>query len=305
MKRRHSRRQPVLFLGVFLLLAVVPQAAVAQAPLTQHKPSDPNNSLVAKHGFFMLGTEQLFLYHSVQFKVPAHAFQMIMTATLEESAMNTYRADVAAHAGDGSVWLLHNHEKFALSSLRAGSTFQTNVKRLKPDRDYAKPFLVPELVTVTIDQVLYFRPLNPGNSYMQPPASPYILFGNGVEKFLAHRLAWWQDYDVLEAVHAPGTPTVPFDWHIDLITGHSDIGPLPTSSPLIPHWYYGSHGLRVDSIYWFDTQGINAPANPPPPPLCGHGGDPCETDADCCSNQCLKPGSPHHTDPFPGTCIGG
>jgi hypothetical protein len=247
--------------------------------------------LKAIHGFFMLGTNQLILYHSAMFHIPAHAFQMIFIATLPDDAMEAYRRDVAAHPHDpgspGAQWLIHNEKgnEFALQQIYDGeiTSFQTQIKRLQPNGEYARDPVVAN-TTVTVGQMIYFRQFNPEEPFTPGPESPYIVFG-GAEWFVAHRLTKDPDYDVVASMTWADTGLADAFGQIEnpqeilLEIGHSDGPPLPGASPLVAGRRYPTqvivtqppkfeHHMRppkllpatvqVDSIYWFDNQGINS-----------------------------------------------
>ncbi|NUQ75659.1 MAG: hypothetical protein HUU21_19110 [Polyangiaceae bacterium] len=251
------------------------------------------NPLSSIHGFFMLGRDSLVLYHSSRFHMPPHAFQMILTASLPEDAMNAYRADMDAHPSGDTVWLVHNEpgNEFALQQLYDGeiTSFQTDIKRLV-NGDYPSDPYVFRNVQIQIQKTLYFRQFNPNDAYQGGPYhNPYIVFsGNGSEVFLSHYLTKDYDYDLLARMSwlksdsepqqvpyavssmirtfradGPSKPdSCPLEAGLRYVTqDDEDEVPFP-SDDLGPHHGSPTHqqatpSILLRSVYWYDPTTIN------------------------------------------------
>ncbi len=234
MKRQRSLRRPlVLALGGLLLLSAVPHDAYSQesvkagrrAPLEvpkslkQSLKTDMSSASRQQadtsgdpdpfpdpgiHGFFMLGKNNVMLYHSSLFHSNNHPYQMITRANIAPAGVADYYSDnYYAQIDTGWMWIAHNaewnasdviiaQEDFVLPNIQAGTVTSFNGEISITARDgsgYPQPSGHDYLsnVTFTLDRVMYFRHYDLSADY--PETLTYLLFGIGDEDvYMAHYL---------------------------------------------------------------------------------------------------------------------
>ncbi len=255
--------------------------------------SNPSEDTPTQHGFFMLGTTSVYFYHSVQFAMENHSYQMIFTVTIPAGAMTAYVADVQEvqntdQSGDW-VWIFNNgvgqnpplSQLFTLPQIQIGEVAALTgpISRISTSNPATSVTIVPE-VTVTVERLVYFRHFDYSQAYPNP--LPYLIFGDQNGAYLAHYLTKLPDFDNLVQLAAPPAwlnpqqleavaqidfPTLPFA--APTITIPFVSGPLPPACPLSANTTYPvlfggvsdpSFTVDVQSIYWFDVTDVNAPA---------------------------------------------
>lgn len=238
--------------------------------------SNPSQDTPTSHGFFMLGTGTVFFYHSAQFAMEDHSYQMIFTVTLPADAMSAYVQDVQQNP-TGFVWVFNNgvgktpppDQLFTLPQVQIGqvTSLTGSITRIS-DNLQSSTTIVAD-TTVTVERLVYFRHFDYSQDYPNP--LPYILFGDETGAYVAHFLTKLKDFDNLAVLAAApawlemsqlmaGAP-------IDFTTVPYTPGTLPSASPLTAGTAYPvefggvgdpSFTVQVQSIYWFDVTVVNA-----------------------------------------------
>jgi hypothetical protein len=242
--------------------------------------SNPSEDTPTGHGFFMLGTSSVYLYHSAQFTMENHSYQMIFTVGIPQPALATYAADVEKNAGGGWVWVFVNgigntpppDQLFTLPQIQTGevSALTGSIFRLPASGSGQQVTVVPQ-VTVNVERLVYFRHFDYSMSY--PAPLPYVLFGDAAGAYIAHYTTRLEDFDNLAQLAAPpawlAMDQLMAGVQIDFPHVPYEPGQLPAASPLTAGTTYPvlfggvpdpSFAVTVASIYWFDVTIINAPA---------------------------------------------
>jgi len=195
-------------------LAAAPGAAAEGAPPSAAKPGETSEPTAAptrygqerpgSHGMAVVGERTIFLSHLPMFG-GAHDAQVLLRATFASadgsaSPHEGYVRDRRAHP-DEPLYTLEPKERFILSDLastdpqRRRTSFKAEIFRGHFERGGAS---ILRDVVVRVEEVLYFQTFDPR---AKPPSQlEYLLFGDGPELFLAHRISRPPDFDQLLAV---------------------------------------------------------------------------------------------------------
>jgi|GEM_PF-3808348 len=243
---------------------------------------NPSQDTPTQHGFFMLGTNTVFFYHSAQFTMENHSYQMIFTVDIPADAKATYIADVQQYGASGDwVWIFVNgvgnnpppDQLFTLPQVqnRTVNGLTGFIQRLSTSNTNNAVTIVPS-VSIAVNRHVYFRHFDYSQAYPDP--LPYILFGDTSGAYVAHYLSKLSDFDNLAPLSAlPGwldMQQLMAGVQIDFTTVPYQPGVLPAASPLAAGTTYPvlfggvsdpSFTLAVQSIYWFDVTAVNAPAD--------------------------------------------
>ena len=322
MTQEHSSNWPLIFALGSLLLMAIPCAANSQElvkvdkslpievpPLVKEtlagkattvfpQQSDQHHGpfpFASLHGFFMLGNDNIMLYHSSAFASINHPYQMIINVNITPVlSSDQYELAYDALINFGWTWITHNgewhggshehlvsHEPFTLPHFHAGSVphFNGDISLLWTDgRGYAVHRYLQD-VTLTVEKIMYFRRFDLSADY--PETLTYLLFGIGSDVYMAHYLtknsgtkenphplafddilrvnrpAWLagQD-DLLESVIEVKIPSVS-------VTTLPTSSPLPVGTPVnvtvYGHPSLDGNDLTVEVVerIWFDTHIVN------------------------------------------------
>jgi hypothetical protein len=192
------------------------------------------------HGYFMIGTEALYLSHMPMFTVERHMYQVVLRATLPPDVMQEYQA--GRKAGPTVPYNLTNSQDdpYALPELRSGrrTSFMADIYKEYSNAD-AGPVDPPfaKDVPVQIEQIVHLRHFN--FEIPRPEHLTYVLFGSGGEAHLTHYIARDPDYQ-----HIVTLGSVP-DWlsadqiagSVELTIGSLLSTPVPCSQPLTQDGY--------------------------------------------------------------------
>lgn len=246
--------------------------------------ANPSQDTPTQHGFFMLGSgsQTIFFYHSAQFTMEDHSYQMIFTVDIPAEALDAYTQDVEKQPAGQFVWVFANgignpppaDQLFTLPQIQIGAvtSLTGSIFRVPAQPNGTGGGTVVPDVTVTVERLVYFRHFDYSQPYPDP--LPYILFGDQTGAYVAHFLTKLKDFDNLAVLSGPpawldlqqlmaGCP-------IDFTTVSYTPGQLPSSSPLAAGTTYSvefggisdsSFTVQVQSIYWFDVSVVNAPAS--------------------------------------------
>ncbi len=322
MTQENSIKRPlILALGTLVLLAI-PQDVTSQESVTaaprvpielplhlkkplegttttgfpqqsdQHPGPFPFSSV---HGFFMLGNENIMLYHSSSFPSINHPYQMIININITPvTASDFYEIAYNTIIETGWTWITHNgewsgsnpehiisHDPFTLPHFHAGSVPHLNGDislMWTESQTYSLYRYIPD-VTLTVEKVMYFRRFDLSADY--PETLTYLLFGIGNDVYMAHYLtknsgtkenphplafddvvrvnrpAWLagQD-DLLESVIEVKIPSIS-------VSTLPTASPLPLDSPInvtvYGHPSLGGNNFTVEVTegIWFDTHIVN------------------------------------------------
>ena len=192
------------------------------------------------HGYFMIGTETLYLEHMPMFTMERHMYQVVLRATLPANVMQEYQA--GRKAGPSVPYNLTNSQDdpYTLPELRSGRrrSFKADLYKEYSNAD-AEPVDPPFAteVPVQIEQIVHLRHFN--FEIPRPEHLTYALFGTGGEAHLTHYIARDPDYQ-----HIVTLGSVP-DWlSADQIEGSVELTiesllstPVPCSQPLTQDGY--------------------------------------------------------------------
>lgn len=193
------------------------------------------------HRFLLIGKKRIFSYHLALYNVEAHAFQAVVTLGLADAVREAYLADLAHHEQERVFYGLFSPDHFPLADLKQGKTFKVQLERVvvKPDgsREFQKMLDGQQTDAVCRpEDVRYFRKLEDPD---YPAYLTYLLFGEGDEVHIAHRLARQPNWDDVDTVTDPrgidpallgGVPEFTIDSIADphgvvadspLVTGHT------------------------------------------------------------------------------------
>jgi hypothetical protein len=241
---------------------------------------NPSQDVPTQHGFFMLGTSTVFFYHSAQFTMENHSYQMIYTVNIPAEALSVYTADVQELGASGDwVWIFVNgigndpppDQLFTLPQIQIGAVTSLTGSIIRISTGSAPSVTIVPQVTLSVQRLVYFRHFDYSMSY--PAPLPYILFGDASGAYLAHYLTKLEDFDNLAQLAALPSWLDPQQLEagvqIDFPSVPYQPGQLPSASPLAANTTYGvlfggvgdpSFTVDVQSIYWFDITAVNAPS---------------------------------------------
>lgn len=168
------------------------------------KPEPPHNMVV-------VGEKTAFLSHLPMFMTP-HNFQVILEATFADKGKDVlalYTKDRQSHPHE-KIYTLEPIDRFKLPTLftppakPTRATFKGKVYRGHLERGGE---LIKGLtnIDVNVKRVVYARQLTP--ELTKPDVLTYILFGQGDELFMAHRIATAPDFDQIISVKIDNAPT--------------------------------------------------------------------------------------------------
>ncbi|MBH1933267.1 hypothetical protein I5Q34_03010 [Streptomyces sp. AV19] len=169
----------------------------------RHDAQDPHGY----HRFLLIGKATVFAYHLALYHQPAHAYQMIAKIRLTDEVRTAYLEDLAENEDERVFYSLYSPEHFPLSDIPNGNkpSFDVILERVVVDPDGNRKF-EPMLDGRTTkancppQDVQHFRQLG-GTGY--PYALTYLLFGQGEETHLAHRLAQHPNWDEVITITDP------------------------------------------------------------------------------------------------------
>ncbi len=242
--------------------------------------SNPSQDMPTQHGFFMLGTSTVFLYHSAQFTMENHSYQMVFTAGLSEGIMKEYIDDVAQYGSGGWVWVFVNgvgnnppaNQLFTLPQIQTGqvTSLTGSIIRISTTDPSTSVVVVPA-ATISVARLIYYRHFDTTEAYNSPLT--YVLFGDSSGAWIAHYLTKLKDFDnlaQLEQLPAWLDPTqLAASLSINFPSVPYEPGQIPAQSPLQANTTYPvlfggvsdpTFTVNIQSIYWFDTTVVNAPA---------------------------------------------
>ncbi len=143
-----------------------------------------HENLVAKHGFLMLGTKNLYLCHLPMYNMSAHSFQTILEAEIEGDEMKNYLRIKKEHPTKPIVIFTRSpvilEELVKLDSFFGPIHFANQSG--DPDGDPISE------TRVNIKKVLLFNKLNK-NSPDYPENLEYYMFGTNSDWHLSHFLS--------------------------------------------------------------------------------------------------------------------
>ena len=210
-----------------------------------------------QHGFFMFGTETLYLSHMPMFTMEKHMYQVVLRGTLPEDVMDAYRA---GRAQDPTPWNLTNtsSDEYALPQLKSGELKSFKVDVYKDySNDEAAPVEPPFAsgVTLQVDEVVHFRHFD--FDIPAPDHMTYLLLGRSGEAHLSHYISRDPDFQ-----HIVTLGTVP-DWlSPDQLAASVEINcvdmpthPTPCSNPLTEPSYEVLFQGRSDAQKTLDLEG--------------------------------------------------
>ena len=181
------------------------EAAVRGVPVLE--PQTP-----AVHALLIFGKRTIFLSHLPMFMSP-HDFQILLVAEFTgaggAAAKATYVRDVE---DTGEPTYTVAPQSFAMDdlsdALRSGETFDLHADVFRGHFERGgTPIL--EGVDLSITRALFFRRLHPDD--VHPKEARYLLFGGGMEWFLAHEISGQPDFDQIASVsEAPSWTNVDY-----------------------------------------------------------------------------------------------
>lgn len=230
--------------------------------------SDPNSIVNQpdQHGFVMTGLETVFLDHLAMFAMQDHMYQVILRVSLPAYAMSAYVAD--RRANPQQVYILGNSQFDLLTTPQIQTqqvvSFVADVFRGLPENPNTDTPLIHN-VSVAIDSVVYFRHFDYAEAY--PPYLTYVLYGEGTEAHLSHRMTKEPDFQhVIDLAELPAW-LPPLQLRSPVAINFPELpytGRTPCKSPLAAPehgvLYAGQptrYPLRIGTSYYFDTASLN------------------------------------------------
>lgn len=178
-------------LGDFLGETAFADFAFARVP-----PAGEFDDPPGTHGMLVAGTDAVYLSHLPMFHRP-HDYQLILRAQLPEQTLRDYRDDARAHPDE--YYTLAPTERWVLpKTIRPDARFRADLYRGHFERGGAR---IAENVEVRVARIVHFRRFEPGR---EPRSAEWIAFGEGRERFLAHRIESPPDLD--QIVRIDGAP---------------------------------------------------------------------------------------------------
>ncbi|NLU67004.1 hypothetical protein [Streptomyces sp. HNM0574] len=176
--------------------------------MTDQHDHDP---LKHQHRFILLGEKHLVAYHLSLFKVPAHAYQAVLSITMEpEAAKQAYLTDLHKEKPGGFAYYysMLTAEEFPLIDIRDGkrTSMEVYLERVTVDKEQKRTFTRlkdgnGKEVKATVkfpDAVRYFEDTETNAAY--PEKYTGLLFGTPEETFLAHKLVKKEHWDEVISV---------------------------------------------------------------------------------------------------------
>ncbi|MBA9002657.1 hypothetical protein [Thermomonospora cellulosilytica] len=157
--------------------------------------TDPIANRPGQHGFFMIGTEALFLCHMPMFTMERHMYQVVLRASLPGEVMEEYRAGRRADPKLAFNLINSGDDPFSLPQLKSGrrTEFRADLFR-DNDGERGEPVGDPFAtgIPVTVENVVHFRHFNA--DLPRPHHMTYLLFGAGGQAHLSHYIAQDPDF---------------------------------------------------------------------------------------------------------------
>ena len=144
------------------------------------------DQLARIHGFLMLGTNSLYLSHLPMYSVPAHSYQTIIEAEIDEPHMEKY-LEIKKENPTKPI-IISNTERIPLEKLVNSSSFVGRVTFANEDDDPIGNRLISPDIPVNIKKILLFKQLSE-NSPDYPKHLEYYLFKTDSDWHLSHFLS--------------------------------------------------------------------------------------------------------------------
>lgn len=141
----------------------------------QQTPPMRADETPAHHAFVLFGKNNYYLAHSAMFLVSEHAYQAIVSVSLDATAQQ-----LVSSIQDGSQLILAYSMDAQLLDVLLRAPFQVGLYRDSLDPDN----LIGE-ATVTPQRLLFYRPLSQSLPEY-PNGLSYFVFGRGGETFMSH-----------------------------------------------------------------------------------------------------------------------
>jgi hypothetical protein len=141
---------------------------------------------VARHGFLMLGTKNLYLCHLPMYGHVAHIFQTILEAEIEASLMEKYLK--LRNENPSRLIIALNPTPMSLKELANSKSFFGEIAFANDDGDPDPDSELIGTTDVNVNKILLFNQLNE-NSPDYPEHLQYYLFGTNSDWHLSHLLS--------------------------------------------------------------------------------------------------------------------
>ena len=161
-------------------------AQISNNSLHEEEDQTILDQLARIHGFLMLGTNSLYLSHLPMYNVPAHSYQTIIEAEIDEPHMEKY-LEIKKENPTKPI-IISNTERIPLEKLVNSSSFVGRITFANEDGDPIGNRLISPDIPVNIKKILLFKQLNE-NSPDYPKHLEYYLFGTDSDWHLSHFLS--------------------------------------------------------------------------------------------------------------------
>lgn len=146
--------------------------------------SDTSQEKADSHGFLMMGTQKLFLYHLPMFFMPDHSYQAILEVALGGTDMENYLN--TRKQNPAKPLIIMNVNPMLLKDVVNSSSFSAAAYFANENGDpEGNPFI--KSTSVTVKKLVLFEHLNPNSEY--PETLTYYLYGTNSEFHLSHLLS--------------------------------------------------------------------------------------------------------------------
>jgi hypothetical protein len=173
-----------------------PEPDLAEIPNIAPQPTE-------LHGMLLFGEQSTFISHLPLYASP-HNFQILLRLEMQaEGGIDPQAEYIQDRQQSGEVLYTLIPSDFAISdladALRAGQPFPIRgiIVRGHFERG-GTPILGGQDFPMTISAAMHFRQLNAGEA--DPAEGRYLLFGEGDEAFLVHKIAGRPDFDHVVSV---------------------------------------------------------------------------------------------------------
>jgi hypothetical protein len=147
--------------------------------MSRNSPED----LVARHGFLMLGTKNLYLCHLPMYNMAAHLFQTILEAEIEGPEMEKYLR--LRNEKPSRPIIVLNESPMVLEEFANSKSFFGEISFANENGD---PVELLGTTDVNVKKILLFQQLNK-NSPDYPEHLEYYLFGTNSDWHLSYLLS--------------------------------------------------------------------------------------------------------------------
>ena len=164
---------------------------------------DPSPDISANHGFLMLGMKNLYLCHLPMYFMPAHTYQSIVEAEIEDSIWENYLK--IKRETPSKPLIILNDEPMSLEGLVNSNSFLGQIFFSNENGDPVGATLGSTKVTIK-KKLLFERLFKDSPDY--PENLEYYLFGTNMDWHLSHYISKAPNFEQELDISISGTDEV-------------------------------------------------------------------------------------------------